>query len=201
MLSKQAKKHKANVKDVHFRDFTYIIANFSHCLGVSYTVTIRKHNRGQVGADFKLRFVSDHLNKSNDGIVLRPLLRREKNWLRRIKKRNKKRKCLPHLPPVRRRFDVSSIPQYNCGYERALQLRQHYLQQRQDVTSTANSNAYYQISHHDQSIINAPDVFFRRTPPPDNDSHTTVAATTLLTNLPMTTSRHQIPQHYFRIKG
>ncbi|PKK72499.1 hypothetical protein RhiirC2_777118 [Rhizophagus irregularis] len=104
-------------------------------------------------------------------------------------------------PGVRRRFDVSSIPQYNCGYERALQLRQHYLQQRQDVTSTANSNAYYQISHHDQSIINAPDVFFRRTPPPDNDSHTTVAATTLLTNLPMTTSRHQIPQHYFRIKG
>ncbi|RGB26650.1 hypothetical protein C1646_674628 [Rhizophagus diaphanus] len=76
----------------------------------------------------------------------------EENWLRRIKKRNKKRKRLPHLPP--------GIPGIRIYYR-----------------TTYNINLFdYKISHHDQSIINAPEFFFRRTPPPDNDSHITVSS-------------------------
>jgi hypothetical protein len=70
--------------------------------------------------------------------------RRIKNWQRHAHKRNKKKKQLPPLPydyrgdqriyyrdtyninlfdyKVRRRFNVNSIPQYQYGYHRAIEL-------------------------------------------------------------------------------
>uniref|UniRef100_U9V8H7 Uncharacterized protein n=1 Tax=Rhizophagus irregularis (strain DAOM 181602 / DAOM 197198 / MUCL 43194) TaxID=747089 RepID=U9V8H7_RHIID len=80
---------------------------------------------------------------------------------------------------IRRHFNVSSIPQYNNGYKKALELRQQY-QQRQnyyieDVTTKSNTNAHYVISEQDQVLINASDLFLRRTPSLDVDSHTTMS--------------------------
>ncbi|PKY50215.1 hypothetical protein RhiirA4_545803 [Rhizophagus irregularis] len=46
---------------------------------------------------------------------------------------------------------------------------------KEDVTTKSNTNAYYVISEQDQVLINALDLFLRRTPPPDVDSHTTMS--------------------------
>lgn len=98
---------------------------------------------------------------------------------------NKKKKQLPPLSPstpedpqlfykstyninlfdykIRRRFNVSSILQYNYGYTRTLQLHQAHTSQPtiivEDLTEKANTNAFYVISDKDQSIINDPSVF------------------------------------------
>lgn len=126
---------------------------------------------------------------------------RKIGYVRRVKKRNKKKKLLPPIPPgtpgdprvylrqtyninlfeykVRRRYDVSSIPQFNYGYKYAVQQYRRHVQlstiQTSDVTSKANNNAHYVISKQDQAIINAPDVFLRRTPPPDDTSNSTMS--------------------------
>ncbi|CAB5380323.1 unnamed protein product [Rhizophagus irregularis] len=114
-------------------------------------------------------------------------------------KRNKKKKQLPPLPSghqgdqriyyrdtyninlfdykVRRRFNVSSIPQYNYGYDQAMALyRKHHPPMTiiQDIPVTENS--FYEISKRDHNILtNNNDLFFRRTPPPDTDSTTTIS--------------------------
>ncbi|PKY52158.1 hypothetical protein RhiirA4_469618 [Rhizophagus irregularis] len=217
MLSKQAKKHKANVKDVHFRDFTYIIVTVwailkqeHHDNSLKSFLTCGEDPGGYKPTVFKqiqhlpnkyTDIQSTHLCVTTD-VSHKQLLRREKNWLRRIKKRNKKRKRLSHPPPgtpgihafttkrlitsislTTKYVDVSTSVQflnitvgtnvpynfdnitYNNGPRYDKMLHQPLILTR-----------IYQISHHDQSIINAPDDFFRRTPPPDNDSHTTVSS-------------------------
>ncbi|GBC41354.1 hypothetical protein GLOIN_2v1771106 [Rhizophagus irregularis DAOM 181602=DAOM 197198] len=123
-------------------------------------------------------------------------LKRAKNWLRRIKKRNKLKKSLPPLPPdfngdprvfynntyhinlfdykVRRRFNVSTIPQYNYGYTKAKQLYDDYILKRSCPLITEylppidkDKNIFF-ISDAHLEIINDNDIFFhRRTPPPD----------------------------------
>lgn len=127
--------------------------------------------------------------------------RRKKNWLRRIKMRNMQKKQLPPLPPgtpggprifykntyninlfdckIRRRFDVSSIPQYDYGYDRALQLFKNYKSKPavviEDVTNRATTNTRFVIFKQDQAIINDPNVFLRRTSPPDDKSISTIS--------------------------
>ncbi|PKC59183.1 hypothetical protein RhiirA1_400140 [Rhizophagus irregularis] len=124
--------------------------------------------------------------------------RRIKNWIRRTKKRNRLKKQLPPLPAgfvgdqrtyyydtyninlfdynIRRRYNVSRIPQYNYGYSKAVELyRQHH-----DKYVTVNfiqppPNVSYHIKKNDQDIFNDPNLFFWRTPPPDNNSHTTMS--------------------------
>lgn len=129
------------------------------------------------------------------------LKRRKKNWLRRIKMRNMQKKQLPPLPPgtpgdlrifykntyninlfdckIRRRFDVSSIPQYNYCYDWALQLYKNYKTKPavviEDVTNRATTNTRFVIFKQDQAIINDPNVFLRRTPPPDDKSISTIS--------------------------
>ncbi|GBC27973.1 hypothetical protein GLOIN_2v1788639 [Rhizophagus irregularis DAOM 181602=DAOM 197198] len=123
---------------------------------------------------------------------------RIKNWIRRTKKRNRLKKQLPPLPAgfvgdqriyyhdtyninlfdynIRRRYNVSSIPQYNYGYSKAVELyRQHH-----DKYVTMNfiqppPNVSYHIKKNDHYIFNDPNIFFRHTPPPDKDSHTTMS--------------------------
>ncbi|EXX52058.1 hypothetical protein GLOIN_2v1779171 [Rhizophagus irregularis DAOM 181602=DAOM 197198] len=144
---------------------------------------------------------SDIFKNSPNGHMHYALLRtrqRIKNWIRRTKKRNRLKKQLPPLPAgfigdqrtyyydtyninlfdynIRRRYNVSSIPQYDYGYSKAVELyRQHH-----DKYVTMNSiqpppNVSYHIKKTDQHIFNDPNLFFRRTPPPDNDSHTTMS--------------------------
>ncbi|CAB4408563.1 unnamed protein product [Rhizophagus irregularis] len=126
---------------------------------------------------------------------------REKNWLRRIRARNKKKKKLPPLLSghtsdpqiyykktyninlfdykVRKRFDISSIPQYNYGYGKALllhNLRKHVSPVMIDtIPADKMTDVTYVISDKDRHIINDPSVFLRRTPPPEHDSITTVS--------------------------
>ncbi|PKY18978.1 hypothetical protein RhiirB3_431896 [Rhizophagus irregularis] len=80
---------------------------------------------------------------------------------------------------IRRRYDVSSIPQYNYGYAHAIQLYRLYNINTptivEDVTHNTKANVRYSISKKDQGIINDPDIFLRRTLPPDNDSNTTMS--------------------------
>ncbi|PKY17673.1 hypothetical protein RhiirB3_488289 [Rhizophagus irregularis] len=144
---------------------------------------------------------SDIFKNSPNGHMHYALLRtrqRIKNWIRRTKKRNRLKKQLPPLPAgfigdqrtyyydtyninlfdynIRRRYNVSSIPQYDYGYSKAVELyRQHH-----DKYVTMNSiqpppNVSYHIKKTDQHIFNDPNLFFRRTPPLDNDSHTTMS--------------------------
>ncbi|PKY26782.1 hypothetical protein RhiirB3_528810 [Rhizophagus irregularis] len=78
---------------------------------------------------------------------------------------------------VRRRFNVSSIPQYNYGYNQAMALYRKYHPPTtiiQDIPITENS--FYEISKKDRNILtNNKDLFFRRTLPPDTDSNTTMS--------------------------
>lgn len=127
--------------------------------------------------------------------------KRAKNWLRRVKKRNKSKKPLPPLPAgtpgdlrfyylqtyninlfdykVRRRFNVSSIPQYNYGYNQALRIfKRHMPCPRttliEDSTSKANNNSFYIISPDDHKIVND-STFLIRIHNPDNTSYTTIS--------------------------
>ncbi|CAB4436852.1 unnamed protein product [Rhizophagus irregularis] len=84
-----------------------------------------------------------------------------------------------HYVSTLRRFDVSSIPQYDYGYDRALQLFKNYKSKPavviEDVTnSRATTNTRFVIFKQDQAIINDPNVFLRRTPPPDDKSISTI---------------------------
>ncbi|PKY59820.1 hypothetical protein RhiirA4_482900 [Rhizophagus irregularis] len=125
------------------------------------------------------------------------LLRRTKNWLRRVKKRNKLKKPLSSLPAdfqgdarlyyyntyninlfdykVRRRFNVSSLPQYNYGYDKAIQLyQQSQLRSSrpmifEGVSPKTNSSGFFAISRlsrRDREVINNPSIFFTRLTPP-----------------------------------
>ncbi|CAB4415536.1 unnamed protein product [Rhizophagus irregularis] len=80
---------------------------------------------------------------------------------------------------VRKRFDVSSIPQYNYGYGKALllhNLRKHVSPVMIDtIPADKMTDVTYVISNKDRHIINDPSVFLRRTPPPEHDSITTVS--------------------------
>ncbi|PKY60399.1 hypothetical protein RhiirA4_484058 [Rhizophagus irregularis] len=123
---------------------------------------------------------------------------RIKNWIRRTRKRNRLKKQLPLLPAgfvgdqrtyyyetyninlfdynVRRRFNVSSIPQYNYGYSKAVELyRLHHTKYITMNSIPQPPNVSYQIKKNDRHIFNDPNILFQRTPPPDNDSHTTMS--------------------------
>jgi hypothetical protein len=106
--------------------------------------------------------------------------------LRRLRARNKKKKKLPPLPTghvgdprvyyqrtyninlfdykVRKRFDVSSIPQYNYGY---IQARARHLNFSKRVSpmvidtipENPNKDVTFVMSAKDRTIINDPSVF------------------------------------------
>ncbi|POG72973.1 hypothetical protein GLOIN_2v1828557 [Rhizophagus irregularis DAOM 181602=DAOM 197198] len=120
------------------------------------------------------------------------------NWIRRTKKRNRLKKQLPPLPAgfvgdqrtyyyvtyninlfdynIRRLYNVSSIPQYNYGYSKAVELyRQHHAKFVMMNFIQSPPNVSYHIKKKDQQIFNDSNLYFRRTPPPDNDSHTTMS--------------------------
>ncbi|GET54410.1 hypothetical protein GLOIN_2v1874770 [Rhizophagus irregularis DAOM 181602=DAOM 197198] len=120
-MSYSGQNKQLHVKEVH-----------SNCLGVGYTVTIKRYT-SYIG------------------------------------------ECNPELKKAMK----NSISQYNNGYKKALELRQQYQQHQnyyiENVTTKSNTNAHYVISEQDQVLINASDLFLRRTPPLDVDSHTTMS--------------------------
>ncbi|PKY47361.1 hypothetical protein RhiirA4_462519 [Rhizophagus irregularis] len=77
---------------------------------------------------------------------------------------------------VRRRFNVNSIPQYQYGYHRAMELYQKFNQTPKMIeTIPGKATSHYEVSKKDKLLINDPDLFFRRTPPPETDSNTTMS--------------------------
>ncbi|PKY38389.1 hypothetical protein RhiirA4_451375 [Rhizophagus irregularis] len=112
----------------------------------------------------------------------------EKNRLRSLRARNKRKKRSPPLPPgtpgnprvyykrtyninlfdykVRKRFDVSSIPQYNYGYAQALVFHQTLRRKRPLIIETipeiTNKDVIFVTSEKNRNIINDPTVFLRR---------------------------------------
>ncbi|GBC12316.2 hypothetical protein GLOIN_2v1874770 [Rhizophagus irregularis DAOM 181602=DAOM 197198] len=170
-MSYSGRNKQLHVKEVH-----------SNRLGVGYTVTIKRYTSyiGERNPELK-KAMKSPIFKDNTQTIFeieiqchhlpKQAQQQEKIWLRHIKKRNKKKYL--YL------FYYRSIPQYNNGYKKALELRQQY-QQRQnyyieDVTTKSNTNAHYVISEQDQVLINASDLFLRRTPSLDVDSHTTMS--------------------------
>ncbi|PKY57456.1 hypothetical protein RhiirA4_510000 [Rhizophagus irregularis] len=176
-LKKQGRNEQLHSKLIH-----------SNRLGVSYTVTINKYNRGQ------------YIKASTD--QEKKFRKREKNRLRRLRSRNKKKKKLPPLPTghvgdprlyyqrtyninlfdykVRKRFNVSSIPQYNYGYTQARARHLNFTKRLPSmiidtIPENPDNLITYVISDKDRSIINDPSVFLRRTPPPDDTSITTIS--------------------------
>ncbi|POG72936.1 hypothetical protein GLOIN_2v1874770 [Rhizophagus irregularis DAOM 181602=DAOM 197198] len=159
-MSYSGQNKQLQVKEVH-----------SNRLGVGYTVTIKRYTSyiGERNPELK-KAIKSPIFKDNTQTIFEIEIQ-----------------C-HHLPKqninlfdykIRRHFNVSSIPQYNNGYKKALELRQQY-QQRQnyyieDVTTKSNTNAHYVISEQDQVLINASDLFLRRTPTLDVDSHTTMS--------------------------
>ncbi|PKY30300.1 hypothetical protein RhiirB3_447318 [Rhizophagus irregularis] len=123
------------------------------------------------------------------------LFRSTKNWIRRVKKRNKLKKRLPPLPPdfnsdarlfyyntynlnlfnykVRCHFDVSSLREYNYGYHKALELYKSFKDRssrritREEISPMMDSDMI--INARDRAIINDSSTYFSRfylpTPP------------------------------------
>lgn len=131
-------------------------------------------------------------------IMEKSTLRQTKNWIRRVKKCNKLKKTLPPLPvdfigdahkfyyetyninlfdyKIRRRFDISNIPQYNYGYLKAKYLYVTHILRRsrplviENLPPANKDNNLFVISESHSSLINDNNTFFRRsTPPPENE--------------------------------
>ncbi|CAB4443201.1 unnamed protein product [Rhizophagus irregularis] len=154
----------------------------------------------------------DHHNKLNDRTVLHEALyilrrrliklkRREKNWLHRTKRRNKKKKSLPPLPPgtprdphvyykntyninlfdyeVRRRYDVSSIPHITMAmpmlFNSITSTMTKFPLSWKMLRTNLRPTCITPYQKKDQEIINNLNIFLHRTPSPDNDSHTTMS--------------------------
>ncbi|RGB38833.1 hypothetical protein C1646_755245 [Rhizophagus diaphanus] len=98
--------------------------------------------------------------------------RREKNWSRRQKKRNKRKKPLPPLSPGTLVFFIATptVLTYSTAKSDVVSTLANYLTTNTDITTPLELDNV-------REILNAPDVFFRRTPPPDNISHTTISDT------------------------
>ncbi|PKY51027.1 hypothetical protein RhiirA4_467829 [Rhizophagus irregularis] len=78
-----------------------------------------------------------------------------------------------------KRFNVSSHPQYNYGYHRALEIRRLHQDRLtlhvHNIQSKSNNNVTYAISQCDSAIINDPNTYFRRIPTPDDYSQSAVS--------------------------
>ncbi|PKY57589.1 hypothetical protein RhiirA4_478758 [Rhizophagus irregularis] len=90
------------------------------------------------------------------------------------------RKHISGSAQVRKRFNVSSIPQYNYGYTQARARHLNFTKRLPSmiidtIPENPDNLITYVISDKDRSIINDPSVFLRRTPPPDDTSITTIS--------------------------
>ncbi|EXX76793.1 hypothetical protein RirG_029840 [Rhizophagus irregularis DAOM 197198w] len=163
-------------------------------LGVSYTVTIRKYNCQIYHLPKRTHDNIGYIEQC-ENCANKKLFRSTKNWIRRVKKRNKLKKRLPPLPPdfnsdarlfyyntynlnlfnykVRCHFDVSSLREYNYGYHKALELYKSFKDRssrritREEISPMMDSDMI--INARDRAIINDSSTYFSRfylpTPP------------------------------------
>ncbi|CAB4445196.1 unnamed protein product [Rhizophagus irregularis] len=202
-LKKQGRNEQLHSKLIH-----------SNRLGVSYTVTINKYNRGlgKKNPALKNEMESSNFRQDNyatkdrltNDSAIRPYYKQYSSLLFDIIRssqqiarwnrltgsvmRSNNHSLFPNLKlsmyllslTVRKRFDVSSIPQYNYGYTQARARHLNFTKRLPSmiidtIPENPDNLITYVISDKDRSIINDPSVFLRQTPPPDDTSITTIS--------------------------